>query len=214
VRGPAVKSKQPIAGDAEVSDETLLRRHLDGEAAALGMLVERHLGWVHGYLASRLRKKDEADDLTQEVFLRVSRAAKGFRFGSKPTTWLFTIMTNVLRTHLKRSSRGVLVLARDAFRRKDREATEEGAADPLDQLPGDGPDLDESFESRRRLERLRDALGRLPERQQRVLVLSRIQGLPLEEVAALLDMNLNTVKTTLHRARLKLAKELAKEETP
>jgi len=205
------RKPQPEPGD--VSDEALLRRHIDGDGLALGALIERHAGWVHGYLASRLRRPDQAEDLTQEVFLRVSRAATGFRFGSKPTTWLFTIMTNVLRTHLKRNARGVLVLARDAFRRKDDGEAGEAAADPLDEIAGAEPAVDESFEDRRRLERLREAIGRLPERQQRVLVLSRIQGLPLEEVAALLSMNLNTVKTNLHRARLKLARDLAQEET-
>ena len=217
-----------------MSDENLLRLHVAGDDDSLRdvaddafrELMERHQAWVWRYLLNRTRSHDVASDLSQEVFLRVARGAAGFRHGARFTTWLFTITQNVFRKHLARKRRERLRLAiaapiasfavRLAGGGLDGNDGHGGVsnggnsgADPLEQVADERPGPDREAQGREDIARLRAALADLPEKQRRVLLLVKVEGFSLDECSRTLEMKLGTVKTCLHRGRLKLARAMA-----
>lgn len=196
----------PVGG-ASVSDEDLLRRHLAGADGALRELLERHQGWVRGYLLGRCGDRDVADDLSQEVFVRVVRSAGTYRFRARFTTWLFAITTNVWRRHLARRRRErALAVVRTALR--PWLGPEEAGPAPLEAVPDPRPGADRALEGREQVDALRAALRRLPEAQRRAVLLVKVQGLSIQEASRVMDVNENTVKTNVRRGRLRLAEAL------
>ena len=210
----------PRSPDATL-DENLLRLHLAGGVGAFEDLLARHEGWVFGYLRARCASDDVASDLFQEVFLRVARGAPGFRFRSRVSPWFFTITRNVLHDQQAKSRKerarfslgdGLGALASRFKGRGSEDSEIDDNAALLAAVPDTRPLPDRSYEDAERVAHLRNALEELPAKQRDVLLLVKCEGLSLEEAAQHLDMNLNTVKTSLRRGRLRLAQALADAE--
>lgn len=185
---------------SSLADFELMKRHRAGDDTAFAELVDRHHGWVHGYLRTRLGADADAADLTQEVFLRAFRGAGGFRFRARFSSWLFRITENVRKRHVTRLAR--------ARRRASEER--DGGDRAIETAEDARPGPDAVAESRDDLRRVRRALVALPERQQRAIVLSCIEGLSTAAVADLMGVPVGTVKTLVHRGRLRLAERLAR----
>ena len=199
---PAMAEPQPNegaekAGGARViaiSERVLLERHRRGDPDAFPALMAAFRAPVFGYLTRCGVATADRDDLFQEVFLRVHRAAGPNGTSELPTgpvaPWLFTIAVNLVRSHYRKASvRKIMTL--------DGAAGETTAS--TNELP------DRALESRRELAWLDAAMARLPLEQREALVLSTIEGLDIAEVAIALDVPADTVKTRVRRARLALA---------
>ena len=157
--------------------------------------VRRYLG--------RLIGDDAADDLTQEVFVKVSRNLGGFAGKSGLSTWVYRIATNAAVDRLRSAS----------FRQSKQET-------PLDGLGDGGPQaLDRGFEDNAHsaerqviknemTECIRRFIHRLPESYRTVLILSELRDMKNRETAEALEVSLDTVKIRLHRARARLKAEL------
>ncbi len=148
------------------------------------------------YLA-RLVGEADADDLAQSVMLKVSDGLPGFRGDSSLSTWIYRIATNA---------------AMDKLRRKAVPVMSETELD----LDGDdapqGPQTPSVESSAMREEMnacIRGFIERLPENYKSAMVLSELEGFKNDEIAAILELSLDTVKIRLHRAREKLRKDLA-----
>lgn len=135
---------------------------------------------------------DEAADMTQDCFLRVYSALRGFRGEAAFSTWLYRIVTNVCLDHLKRRSR-----------RKEVSPAEE-APDPVELAADPGDRVDDSVARRQRQAAVQAAISSLPEHQRSTLVLYDLEGFSYEEIAKLSGASLGTVKSRLNRARLAL----------
>jgi RNA polymerase sigma-70 factor (ECF subfamily) len=171
------------------SDEELVRRHLAGDRAAFGVLVERHQRRVYNLAYRMLGRPEDAADAAQEVFVICLRKLGGFRGRSAFTTWMHRVAINVCH---------------DALRRRSREmVTDEGEVEPPP-----GPDHAEASAAAVDVHR---ALQRVPEDFRAVLVLHDVQGVPYEAIAEVLGAPIGTVKSRLHRGRLALARELRGE---
>ncbi len=145
-------------------------------------------------LARRLTASDdEALDACQEIFLRVWRGLAGFRGEAKLSTWVFQIAWNYLRWLRRRRGRQPWGPANDDA----AELALERAADP-------DPDPERRAHSTLLLERVRVALGRLPEHHRVILWLRDGEDLSYEEIAAVLDVPIGTVRSRLARARAML----------
>ncbi len=185
------------AGGARViaiSERVLLERHRRGDPDAFPALIAAFRAPVFGYLTRCGVATADRDDLFQEVFLRVHRAAGPSGTSDLPTgpvaPWLFTIAVNLVRSHFRKTSvRKVVVLDTTAG-----ESTASATEAP-----------DRALESRQKLVWLEAAIARLPLEQREALVLSTIEGLELAEVATALEIPAETVKTRVRRARLALA---------
>lgn len=176
------------------SDEILVDRFLAGEEAAFTQLVDRHSDRLYGFLRFVLRiDRAEADDLAQDTFIEAYRALSSFAKRSTFRTWLYGVARNVWRHH-RRGSR--------CFPRHDVDET------VLLDIPDGRLDPFEALEQTRRQECVQRAIERLAPDHRAVIFLRDIETLSYEEIAHLLDVPVGTVRSRLHNARVKLARDL------
>jgi RNA polymerase sigma-70 factor (ECF subfamily) len=167
-------------------DVTLVRRCLRGDPEAVGRLVGRFQAEVYGLCVRLLNHRHDAEDVTQEVFLRVFRSLRGWDPARPLKPWVMGITVNRCRTWLAQRARRPEL------------------ADYLQDTVA-GPAADDSGEL---LQEIRAALGDLRLEYRTVFVLFHEQGQPYEEIAAALDRPVGTIKTWLHRARLEVLRRL------
>jgi RNA polymerase sigma-70 factor, ECF subfamily len=174
-------------------DDDLVRRTLDGDLAAFEGLVARHSAVVHRVVA-RIAGREAAEDVAQEAFLRAFHRLGQYRGGGAFRGWLLRIAHNTALSALER--------------RRDTPAGPDAMAEALERDDGGGgrgPRTPvEALEQRERLDRLEAKLRLLRDEHRTVLVLRDVEGLSYDEVAAVADVPLGSVKGRLHRARLEL----------
>jgi len=175
---------EPVcAQDEEAALVEACRR---GERPALHALYERYRRRVFALIA-RIVGAQEAEELTQEVFLRAFRAIPKFRGDARLSTWMYRLAVNAALTHASRS-----------MGRQRRAAPEEELA----RLPAaEGPEDSSDPRLRARLQR---ALDDLPAGYRAVLVLHDVEGLQHEEIAEILGCRVGTSKSQLHKARARM----------
>ncbi|HWI58826.1 MAG TPA: sigma-70 family RNA polymerase sigma factor [Bacillota bacterium] len=176
-----------------------------GRDAALNELMGRHAPRLYHYLLRVLQNETEAADLAEEAFVRVYQNRAKFRPGSKFSTWLYTIATN---------------LARDLQRHRARhphvslEASHEETGHEFGELLPEGkPNPGELLESRERAEAVRQAVAALPEDLRVPLVLAEYEDKSHAEIAAILDCSAKAVEMRVYRARQQLRARLEKALT-
>ncbi len=174
-----------------MDDPALVESLRSGDAQAPRLLIERYQGVVFGLCYRMMNHQQDAEDVTQETFIRALRAMSGFDVTRPIRPWLLEIAANRCRT--ARVRRGRRPLAASVEAGEECVDPRSGPADP-DDLAGE-------------LER---ALGRLRPEYRMVFVLFHEQGLPYEEIAQVVGRPVGTVKTWLHRARAHLAEDLSR----
>ena len=187
------------AGFGTDADETLMLAYRDGDAGAFDRLYARHKGPVYRYL--RRHAFDAADELAQDVWMRVINARGGYDVRAKFTTWLYAIAHNRLMDHFRATGR-------DAARFTAPAADDEGG-DVFEDQPHPGPRPEQMLERREAAARILDALGELPAPQREAFVLQQEGGLSVEEIAAATGVNRETAKSRLRYALAKLRAALA-----
>lgn len=185
------------------TDEELMELYRRGSRDAFEELFARHHRKVVQFCYRMVGDRARAEEAAQEVFLRIARASFTYRATAKFTTWMFTIARRTTLNYL-------------------RDEKEEGEKVPIgsEGARGDGPegppltgpqDLDpERMAWSAQLgERLLECLGRLPETYRTAFVLNRGEGLSYEEVAAVLGITVQAVKSRIFRAKEMLLKDLS-----
>lgn len=164
-------------------------------------VYDTYYGKITRYL-ERLVGKEEAEDLGQEVFLKINRSLKGFRGDSQLSTWIYRVATNAARDRLRRPS-----FQQEKFTKPWSGTVEEAAV--ISGHPFVRPARADQELIRKEMNQcIRDFIEDLPESYRTVLVLSELEGLKNREIADVLQISLGAVKIRLHRARAQLAKEL------
>jgi len=172
-------------------DPHLVDRLRRGDPRAFEELVIAYQHRVFGVALRMLRNRSEAEEIAQEVFLRVHGAVEDFRGEAKLSTWLYAITSRLCLSRLAAGERRV---AREGHATLERLTAD---VDPAAQL--------ERGELEAALQR---AITELPEERRIVVVLRDLEGLPYDEIAEVLDLPVNTVRSRLHRARLDLKAKL------
>ena len=156
---------------------------------------------IHRYL-TRLIGPGEAEDLTQEVFVRVSRGLPEFKGESKLSTWIYRIATNVATDRLRSRS----------FQENGSGKApppHEGSSEDADALPdGKSPSIERQLMRDQMSSCVHDFIGTLPENYRTVVTLSEIEGLTNPEIAEVLGLTLDVVKIRVHRGRARLKEKL------
>jgi RNA polymerase sigma-70 factor (ECF subfamily) len=171
-----------------VDDASLIPRAAAGDRAAFRALVERHRTMVYRVALQYSGNHHDADDIAQEVFLKVFRSLGSFRQDAQFTSWLYRIAMNACIDHARR----VAPLAASA-------ADAEGE-NPLDALPADAPGPEDHAYAGELGAVLRDAIERLPPRQRLIFTMRHFEQLKLTEIAEALGLAEGTVKRQLHAA--------------
>ena len=187
----------PAAADEGALDHALMKRIGDGDHAAFRQLVERHQNAVVGTVAKMLGNPSEAEDISQQVFLRIWRNAKRYRPEAKFTTYLYTITRNLVFNETRRRGRKKEVSS---------DEREENAHLTISENPDRQPDA-ELLQSE--LQQAVDAaIATLPDTQRMAVVLRRYEQLSYEEIAEVLHLSVSAVKSLLFRARTALRESL------
>ena len=172
------------------SDEDLMQRLGRGDRAALAALVERHQTHVLSLAQRFTGHRDTAEDIAQDAFVRVYRAAPTYRPEARFTTWLYRLVVNLCWDRRRRAAREQRYRA---GQREQRQAETPSAA--LDQ--------------RERAVRVQRAVQTLPDRQRLAVVLHRYQGLSHREIAEITGWSPGAVESCLVRAYESLRRALA-----
>jgi len=198
--GDLVKNAGAIGwSEVESGEAMLIARCTAGDEAACSELVAAHQRMVYGLALNLLGDRDEALDLSQEVFLRVFRTLSGFRGQSALRTWIYRITVNQARNRgrwwRRRHRSSQVSLDEHLLEFGDLEATH-------DVLP------DRLLASKETAARIWQAMERLPFDQRTALILREVDGLRYEEIAFTMNVAVGTVKSRLTRARQALRADL------
>ena len=181
---------------ADLDDVELMRLAGGGDERAFEDLVERHQNLVIGTVAKMLGGVEGAEDIAQQVFVRVWQSAPRYRPEAKFTTWLLTIVRNLVFNESRRRRRGFF----QPFENDDgsvpdfRDTTSRDAAAQLEER-----ELGEAVDA---------AIATLPEAQRLAIILRRFEGMPYEDIAGVLKISVPAVKSLLFRAREELRQRL------
>lgn len=173
-------------------DAGLVRRCLAGDERAYGLIVERYQARIFSLAWRMVRQREDAEDLTQETFVRMFRAAARYDPTRPFAAWLFTIASRLCIDHIRRRR-----LPSVSLSMSEPGSTEERQMDIED--PGLGPDEITSRDEEER--RTQDLIDSLPPHYRIVVMLRHQEDLSYDEIAAALEMPLGTVKARIHRAR-------------
>ena len=170
-------------GGALSDDRGLLERLRSGDTTAAGELFEKYAPSLLRFADRLLSDRATAEEVTQEVFVKVISRAHQYDGRAEVSSWLFAIAANACRDR----------------RRRDRRATViplEGLPEPAEK----GEGHEKRLIDRQRREAVRRALSRLSEEQREALILARYHGMPYAEIARVLDISVGAVKTRIFRA--------------
>ena len=196
-----------VQGDA--TDEMLMVRYQRGDARAFGELVRRHNRPVYNFALRQLRDGQLAEDVTQDVFLRVVQSAAEFKHEARFSTWLYSITRNLCVDQLrKRAHRDHSSL--DAPRDKSTARAEPSGNSLPDRHPRANTErAAQATEMRASIAR---ALSALPDDQREVFLLREIAALPFKEIAEVTGIPENTVKSRMRYALDRLRETLSEFE--
>lgn len=195
---PAQPATRLDADEAENVD--WMQRAAQGDENAFRRLVEKHQHAVVGTMARMLQDPTEAEDLAQMAFVRLWHAAPKWQPDAKFTTYLFTIVRNLVFNESRRRSRKREVSLDE---REESHPALTRVAETL--MP------DEALSKRELYRQIDAAIGALPEQQRMAVVLRTFEGYDYEEIARVLDTSVSSVKSLLFRARTTLRESLASE---
>jgi RNA polymerase sigma-70 factor (ECF subfamily) len=183
------------------SDEELMERCVLDSEGAFRELVDRYKARVVNLIARFIGDRDRADEIAQEVFLRVFVHRARYRPGGKFSTWLFTIAVNLAKNEIRYRVRHRREFSLDA-------APAEGPGAIVHKIADKSERADEGLMREEVEHVVSEAIGRLPPKYRAALVLRDIEGLSYEEVGSVLNIPGGTVRSRINRARLMLKEKL------
>src|SRR3981081_2581726 len=196
-QGPTVREKLRAMDDAEI-----VTSFLEAEKHSFQELVERYQTRLLNFIYRTIGDREKAEDLVQEVFIRVYRHLHRFDRSKKFSTWVYTIASNLAKNELRNRARNPLVLfpaVQKNFEDDDR---------PL-QFEDTTSRPDDMYRKRHLREIVEESVAKLPEHHRTVFILRELEGKSYEEIAEITDCNLGTVKSRLNRARNSFAEIIA-----
>lgn len=194
----ARKNDSPVKDVKSMTDYELTQKSAKGDMVAFEEVYNRHHRRVYAICLRMLKNSNEAEDLTQDVFIQLHRKIGSFRGDSAFTTWLHRLTVNQVLMHFRKRTV------------KMEKTTDEGETPEQivkgSEVPNRMPVVDKIA--------LENAIKELPNGYRNVFILHDIEGFEHEEVARILGCSVGTSKSQLHKARLKLRKLLQRKAPP
>jgi RNA polymerase sigma-70 factor (ECF subfamily) len=180
-----------------IDDRELVRKAQKGDKEAFEELVRRHRHRVFAVARGILKRQEDVEDISQQVFVKAYFSLKRFDQRAAFSTWLYKITVNECWDLLRKKKVRPLVFESELSEEQGRQYV--SSENPL----ADVPDASDRLEARQTVEKL---LSFLDERDRTMLLLKEVEGFSVEEIAEVLDVNANTVKVRLFRARRRIVK--------
>ncbi len=178
----------------DVSDDELIRMYCDGDPEAFDTLFDRYHASVYNFARTMLGDSGAAEEVLQETFLTVAQTAKTYRPSGRFRAWAMRIVRNRCLNRIEAERARRELVAAGGF----------GAVEPA----ADDPDPSEQVRADEETAAIRAAIATLPDRQREAIALYAFEQMRYREIADVLDVPINTVKTLIHRARASLAQML------
>lgn len=175
-------------GEARKYEESCILKCLDGDSEAFRPLVERYSPSLYTFIARMVTDREDAREITQEVFTRAYRNLVDFNSRYRFSTWLYTIALNLCRDHIRHDRRTM------AEKRVDVDVGLLMVVDPVEQ----------KLDVKRRYEALLECLDRLPQKYREVLVMKDVMMLPYKEIQKAMHLPIPLLKIRVVRARRRL----------
>jgi RNA polymerase sigma-70 factor (ECF subfamily) len=198
---PAARASAVVNTDAAVSDVDAMLRVKTGDESAFAYLVQKYRRPMVGFMYRMCHNPSTAEELAQEVFLRVYRSRTSYEPSAKFTTWLYRIATNLAVNY-----------ARDTRHERPENTLR---LDEPDQETGNTPDLaddslsaEEQILKRERLAAIRGVVNALPERQRVAVIMHKYQQMDYRQIAGVLKLSESATKSLLYRAYETLREQL------
>lgn len=185
--------------ESEVTDEELMLKYRDGDVRAFEQLYARHKGGLFRYLLRKCRNSSVAEELFQDVWMKLINASEHYTVKAKFSTWLYQIANNHYIDYYRKNSRSGQC---DPSRNDELE----GIASPSYQQP------EQQAEISQQIRTLRDLISQLPHEQQEVFLLREEAGMSLAEIAETIGINIETAKSRLRYAVKRLRTGLDSNE--
>jgi RNA polymerase sigma-70 factor, ECF subfamily len=183
-----------VQGDA--TDEMLMVRYQRGERAAFAELVRRHSRPIYNFVLRQLRVPSVAEDVTQDVFMRLVQNAAEFKHEARFLTWLYTIARNLCIDQLRKSAhRRHASLDQPLGDNPDGQTLIESISDPNPQTSAERSALSSEVRSS-----IVKAVDSLPDDQREVFLLREVANLPFRDIAEITGVGENTVKSRMRYA--------------
>ncbi len=170
-------------------DDYYIKKTLQGDVNAFAFLVERYKHMVFTLTIRIVKNREEAEELSQDVFVKAFKNLESFKGDSKFSTWIYKIAYYASLDVVKRNNRRIKTENVDIFNEKDIGIVQ----DSLDYL-----------HEKERSKVINEAISKLNDDEQTILTLYYFEDLPLKEVSKVVDLTLDNVKTKLFRSRKKL----------
>lgn len=187
---------------ADTPDEDLMVQYQQGEVRAFEILLTRHKKPVFNFILRYVGDRETAEDLLQETFMRVIKGADAYKRQAKFTTWLYTIARNLCVDQTRR---------RKHRRHASLDApmsTSEESGTLLDVIPGSEMASDRKTVNKELHETMQRAIGSLSEEQREVFLMREFLDMPFKQIADVVGVPENTVKSRMRYALEKLRLEL------
>jgi len=180
-------------------DAELMLRVKDGDGASFGVLLEKHRTPVVHFLYRMVQNPAVAEELAQEVFLRVYRSRATYEPTAKFTTWLFRIATHLALNAL-----------RDGKNERQQERLDDDSAEiPVRQVSDGRPSVEQRMVYQAKLDEVRRAVGALPEKQRAAVLMHKYEEMEYSQIAKVLNCSESAIKSLLFRAYETLRARLA-----
>ena len=175
------------------SDKKLIKHYLGGDKDAFGEIVKRYKDYVYNLAYRLTNNPSDAEDLTQEIFIRLMDKIDSFKGNAKFSTWLYRLATNQCLDWLRK-------------RKPETESMDR-------REPKSDEDVHTTIEAKEQIDDIKQALTLLPEDFRLAVVLRDVEGHPYDEIAEYLNISIGTVKSRISRGRSRLIKILDPEGT-
>ena len=183
----------------DVSDDDLIRMYHNGDADAFDALFDRYYAAVYRFARTMLGNAGGPEEVLQETFLAVARAGRKYTPRGRFRPWLMRIVRNRCLNRIQADRARRAALAESGFEIVD--------------AASDEPAPSERVEADEQVAAIRAAVADLPDRQREAIALYAFEQMRYREIAEVLEMPINTVKTLIHRARASLARTLERPGT-
>jgi RNA polymerase sigma-70 factor, ECF subfamily len=190
----------------EASDEVLMMRFQGGDRPSFGLLVRRHKTAIYNFILRQVRAPQTAEDLAQDVFVKIVQNAAEFKHEARFTTWAYAIARNVCIDHLRKMS---------LRRHPSLDHSDSGEGPTLGERTADsrpGASVDRAAIGAELAVRITRAVEELPAEQREVFLLREIGHVPFKDIAQMTNVPENTVKSRMRYALERLQQALEEYE--